>query len=58
MRVQMSNKEQEGIGPHINKARQWLLVNADSLTESQKTSLGLVIGYASMTLSMSRDVNN
>ncbi len=54
----MSNIVEEGIGPHINRVRQWLLVNGDLLTDVQKNSMALVIGYASMTLSMSRDVNN
>lgn len=51
----MSNVIEEGIGPHINRVRQWLLVNADTLTEPQKNSMALVLGYASMTLSLNKD---
>lgn len=54
----MSNEIDEGIGPHINKMRSWLLVKGDTLTESEKTSMNLVIGYALITLSMSKDVNS
>lgn len=54
----MSSIVEEGIGPHINKVRQWLLINADTLTEAQKNSINLVIGYASMTLSLSKNVSN
>lgn len=54
----MSSVVEDNIGFHINNARRWLLIYSDTLTEEHKNSLALVIGYASMTLSLSKDVNN